>query len=129
MNYELEEVIVPKSLQDSALMLAKDIYEEDNLDILFGVLLTLKYYSTTAQYESFFFSLPEEVREALTSELDTEFIETEDGIAIATAADSALSTNLQVIGFKAVMGMVALGCSSIEEVINLASESKARNTK
>lgn len=129
MNYELEEAIVPKSLQDSALMLAKDIYEEDNLDILFGVLLTLKYYSTTAQYESFFFSLPEEVREALTSELDTEFVETEDGIAIATAADSALSTNLQVIGFKAVMGMVALGCSSIEEVINLASESKARNTK
>lgn len=127
MNPELEEAIVRQSLQDSALMLIEDIEVDDNLDILFGVLLTLKYYSPTAQYTQFFLSLPEEVRELLTDDVDTQFVSAEDGVSVVTAADSALSANLQAIGFKAVMGMIALGCSSIEDVINLASESKSSN--
>ncbi len=127
MDYEMQEEIVRKSLQESARMLAADIEVDNNLDILFGVLLTLKYYSNTAEYNSFYSSLPEEVREALTDEPVTQFVSTEDGVSVVTPTDSDLAANLHTIGFKAVMGMVALGCSSIEEVINLASEGKSRN--
>lgn len=120
--YEIDELIRTE-LERVARGLADDVAQDsldydESLVTLDGVLTTLEYYSTRAQYAAFVSSLPDAVLDAY--EADTQFAKIQDGIQVETYADSKLSMNLQDLGFQAYMGMAELGFITLETMIDLA---------
>ena len=123
MNTDQLDELIRTELERVARGLADDVAQDtldydESLVTLDGVLTTLEYYSTRAQYDAFVSSLPDAVLDAY--EADTEFTKIQHGVAVSTYADSDLAKNLRELGFQAYMGMAELGFIPLETVIQLA---------
>lgn len=106
-DYEAIDNLVASELRSVAINLCEYIMQggvdaEDSLDTLEGVLTTLRYYSTTSEFNAFLNKLPPEVLDKVQFE------------------NNALGENLLNLGTKTYLAMAELGFISFETLVSAA---------